>query len=116
MSEPDIESFVTTQEYWILPERNIEPALPEPTYPSGTQAQIGDSVSYCVPCAQRMLDAKSGLQVCVLNVPKNARAIDETEGVLSHLAQELEEQSLEPVDLVKRAWKSSEHDAQQPSA
>lgn len=116
MSEPDIESIVTTQEYWILPEKNIEPTLTEPIYPSGTQAQIRDSVSYCVPCAQRMFDAKSGLQVCVLSVPKNARAIDETDGVLSYLAQELEEQSLEPVDLVKRAWKSSEHDVQPPSA
>ena len=116
MSESDIESFVTGQEYWILPEKNIEPDLPEPKYHSWTEAQIGDSVSYCVPCVQRIFDAKSGLQVCALNVPKNARAIDETEGVLSHLAQELEEQRLEPVNLVKRAWKSSEHDVQQPSA
>jgi len=116
LSDSDVVSIIGAQGNWILPDRTIEPALPEPIYPSGTQAQIGDSVSYCIPYAQGMFDAKSGLQVCVLNVPKNAKAIDETEGVLSHLAQELEEQSLEPVDLVKRAWKSSEHDEQQPSA
>jgi len=116
LPDSDIVSIIGTQRNWILPEETIEIVLSELTYNSGTWAQIGDTVSYCLPYAQNIFDEKSGLQICVLNVPKNARAIDETEGVLHHLAQELGEQSLEPVDLVKRAWKRSEHDDQQPSA
>ena len=112
MSDSDVTSIIGAQRNWILPEETIELVLPELMYNSGTQAQMGDTVSYCLPYAQKIFDVKSGLQICVLNVPKNAKAIDETEGVLHHLAQKLEEQSLEPVDLVKRAWKSSEHDEQ----
>jgi hypothetical protein len=116
LSDSDIVSFIGDQRNWILPEETIELVLPEPTYLSGTQSQIGATVSFCLPYAQNIFDAKSGLRICVLNVVKNTRAIDETEGILDQFARELEEQSLQPVDLVKRAWKSSEHDDQPPSA
>jgi hypothetical protein len=85
LSGSDVVSVIGTQRNWILPEGTIELVLQEPVYDSGTQAQIGDTVSCCLPYAQRIFDVKSGLQVCVLNVPKNASAIDETEGVLHHL-------------------------------
>ena len=116
MSNSDTETVNGPQGYWVLPEERIELPLLEIEYPSGTQAQTSDSFTYCpYPFARTIVDAKTGLLVCVLSEPKDAKAIDETEGILSHLARDLEEENLEPVDLVKRAWKSSEHGDQQPS-
>jgi hypothetical protein len=115
MSDSDVLSILSAERYWILPEETIELPLSETTYPSWTKAQVSDSFSCCFPFAQEIFDVKSGLQICVLAVAKNAKAIDETEGILSYLEHELQERDLEPVDLVKRAWKSSEHDDSQPS-
>lgn len=116
MSDSDVLSVLGSQKYWILPEEIIEVVPPEPTYSSGTQAKISDTVSFCIPSTQRVFDVKSELEIYVLNIPKDVRAIEETEGILKHLAEELEDHKIEPVDLVKRAWKTGEPNGVQPSA
>ncbi|MEM3874658.1 MAG: hypothetical protein QXU45_05945 [Candidatus Bathyarchaeia archaeon] len=107
MSDSDVASVIGSQGYWILPEEMIKPLL-EPMYPSGTQAQRLDTVTFCPLEFQRMFDTRAKVEFFVLNVPKNMKAIDETEGILSALASKLAEQNIEPVDLVKKVWKTSE--------
>lgn len=108
MSDSNALSILGSQRYWNLPEEIIDLDVPEFTYPSGTRAEFNDTVSICITHFQRIFDAKSGLEIYVLNVPKDLRAIDETEGILKNLSQKLKDQNIEPVDLVKRAWKTSE--------
>ena len=48
------------------------------------------------------------MYIHVFNVPKNPKSIDQTEGILSKFAQKLDEEGIEPTDLVKKAWKTSE--------
>jgi len=108
LSESNIPSVIGSQKYWILPEEIIEPLLLEPMYPSGTQAQISDTVSFCHPTFQKLFDARAKVEIVILNVPKNMKAIGETEGILCHLAAKMEEQNIEPADLVKKVWKTSE--------
>ena len=52
----------------------------------------------------------------MLSVPKDLGAIDQTEGILSDLTRQFEEQGIEPVDLVKRAWKTSEENGNESTA
>lgn len=108
MSDSDVLSIIGSQRYWILPEEIIDLAIPEFTYPSGTQAEFSNTLYIHITPFQRIFDARSGLEICVLNVPKDLRAIDETAGILKHLSRKLKDQNIEPVDLVKRAWKTSE--------
>jgi len=92
LSDSDKASVIGDQGYWILSEETFKPLL-EPTYPSGT------------PQTQR-LDTVTGF--FALSVQKDAKAIDETEGILSAFASKLAEQNIEPAELVKKVWKTSE--------
>jgi hypothetical protein len=47
-------------------------------------------------------------EITILNVPKNIKAIGETEGILCHLTAKMKEQNMEPEDLVKRVWKNDD--------
>jgi len=57
---------------------------------------------------KRIFDARSGLYVYVLNARKDPGSVDRREGILSDFARKLDEERIEPTDLVKRAWKTSE--------
>lgn len=107
-------TYIGDQGSYIIPDL-MPITLPEPQYTSGTSGQNIDTITLSPPCPQRMLDTKSGLHICVLNIPKDVSALDQTDGVLSYLTQQLEEQNIEPVDLVKRAWKTSEQNDVRPS-
>jgi len=108
LSDSDNVSVIGSQGYWILPEETIKP-LQEPMYPSGTQTQRLDTTVTFFPIDfQRMFDAKAKAEFSVLNVQKDAKAIDETEGILSAYASKLAEQNIEPAELVKKVWKISE--------
>ena len=54
---------------------------------------------------KRTFNLKIGSDLYVLDTPKNPRAIDQTEGILSDLSEKLDEEGIEPTDLIKRAWK-----------
>jgi hypothetical protein len=108
LSDPNISSVIGIQQNWILPEEVIEQILLKPMYPSGTQAQISDTVSFCPLDLQKLFDVKAKAEIVILNVPKNIKAIDETEGILCHLTAKMKEQNMEPADLVKKVWKNSE--------
>lgn len=58
---------------------------------------------------KRIFDPKSISYIYVLDTPKNPRSIDQTEGILSSLSQELEREGIEPIDLIKRAWKTNQN-------
>lgn len=107
MPDSDIVSVIGSQKYWILPQETIELSL-EPMYPSGTQTQTLDTVTFCPIDFQRIFDAKAKVEIFVLRTQKDAKAIDETEGILSTFASKLAEQNIEPADLVKKIWKTSE--------
>jgi len=109
LSAYDVVSFIGTQRNWIIPESVVELDLTDVDYASGTEGTSIGTVTLTTPHPQRIYDPKSGLQICILDVPKDARSIDQTEGILSKFERKLTEEKIEPVDLVKRAWKSSEH-------
>jgi len=70
----------------------------------GDQLLINSSV----PLIEKILDPKSGLYIYILKATKDSQVIDRTEGILSDILQKLDEEGIEPIDLVKRAWKTSE--------
>lgn len=107
MSE-ECASFIGVQRNWVFPENELPFFLPEPECDSKTMSQGLDSVSYPYPSIDRAFDPKSKIHIYILNVPENPRSIDETEGILSDFAQSLDQEGIEPTDLVKRAWKTRE--------
>lgn len=109
MSVYDVASFIGTQRNWIIPESVVVPNLADVDYASVTDGTSLGTVTVTTPHPQRVYDPKSGLQICILNVPKDARSIDQTEGILSKFEKKLADEKIEPVDLVRRAWKTSEH-------
>ena|SRR3990170_8809585 len=104
MSTCDVASVEYPQGYWVLAQEIIDLDSAPLTYASSTEANLNGTVSSFGVSLQRVFDSKSGLEICVLSVPKDLAAIDQTEGILSDL-----EQGIEPVDLVKRAWKTQEN-------
>ena len=102
-----VASFIGPQRNWILP--RIPPTRREPQeVQSGIVGQDFSTVSPSSPVPERLYDLKTGMYIHVLNVPKNPKSIDQTEGILSEFAPKLDEEGIEPADLVKRAWKTSE--------
>lgn len=116
MSDSDVLSVIGSQKYWILPEETINLVIPEFTYTSGSKPEFNDTLSFYTTNIQRIFDIKSRSEICVLYVQKNIKAIIETEGILKHLARKLKKQHIEPVDLVKRAWKTSGQNDTESSA
>lgn len=108
MSNCDAIYLEYDQGYWVLPEKIEYLESVQLAHPSSTEANLSGTVSSFGVSLQRVFDSKSGLEICVLSVPKDLAAIDQTEGILSDLTRRCEEQGIEPVDLVKRAWKTSE--------
>ncbi len=115
MSASDV-TYIGMQGSYVIPiPIRIPEIMPEPLFASVTGAQNADTVSLSSQCLQKIYDPKSGLHIWVLSFPKDARALDETEGILNHLAPQLEKEGLDSVKLVKRAWKTSEQNDEQPS-
>ena len=116
MSNCDVISVEYNQGNWVLPQERVDLDSVQPAYASLTEANLSGTVSSFGISVQRVFDSKSGLEICVLSVPKDLGAIDQTEGILSDLTRQCEEQGIEPVDLVKRAWKTSEENGNEPTA
>jgi hypothetical protein len=60
------------------------------------------------PLFLRTLDEKTGRYIHILDVSKDARFLNETEGILKELNERLNEEGIDTPDLVKKAWKTSE--------
>lgn len=107
MSTTDV-SYIGIQRNWTIPTNFIEQEFEETEYPSVTEGTGATTISLSSQSIQKIFDPKSGLQIYVLNVPKDAKAIKQTAGILARFEKRLAEEHVEPVDLVKRAWKTSE--------
>jgi hypothetical protein len=108
MSSYDVMYVEYDQGYYALPERIGNLDSVQPYYASLTEADLSRTVSSFGVSLQRIYDSKTGLELCLLVFPKDLAAIDQTEGILRDLTHQYEEQGIDPVDLVKRAWKTSE--------
>lgn len=53
-------------------------------------------------------DLRTGNLVTILNVPKHESSIEQTEGIIEQLRDQLLEEDIDTPDLVKRVWKSGE--------
>lgn len=116
MSTCGVMSVEYNQGNWILPQEIVDLGSTKPAYASLTEANFSETVSSFGISIQRVFDSKSGLEICILSVPKDLAALDQTEGILSDLTRQYEEQGIEPVDLVKRAWKNSEENDSESTA
>jgi len=58
------------------------------------------------PLFLRIIDEKTGRYIHILNVPKDAQFLNETEGMLEELNERLNEEGIDTPDLVKKAYRA----------